>query len=235
VKAAKRKLHQIFAAYCPPEAMTRLGEQVAGLPNPNDETALRESCREILLGHASSAERLSFLPEIYPALWQRTGKPGVLLDLACGFHPFALPWMDLDRTAEYHPSDIDSRLITEVNRFLTHLGRPATARCVDLLSDTPGVLADCALLLKTLPILEQQEKGISPRIIRAIPARYIVVSFPTESLGGLRKGMREHYRQVISRVAEEVAVSMTELPFPTETFYILKKGDLHSAAAGVFV
>jgi 16S rRNA (guanine(1405)-N(7))-methyltransferase len=229
VKAAKRKLHQIYAAYCHPGAIAELERRVAALPPSGDTIALKEACADILLGHASTAERIPFLSDVYAALWQVTGRPRVLLDYGCGFGPFALPWMELDPSTVYYPSDIDRRVIAGVNLFLAHMGRPTTARCVDLCSSVPEAepIADCALLLKILPILEQQEKGISFRVINAIPSRLIVVSFPSESLGGFQKGMREHYHGLISSVASELGVSLAELHFSNESFYVMDRGDRH--------
>ena len=52
VKAAKRKLHQIFAAYCRPGAISELERRVAALPAPDDMNAFQRACAEILAGHA---------------------------------------------------------------------------------------------------------------------------------------------------------------------------------------
>lgn len=215
VKAAKRKLHQVYAAYCPPGAIARLTRLVDALP-ARDSPQLRDHCREILRGHASTAERLPHLETLYPALWEITGPPNSVLDVACGFHPFALPWMHLAADAEYVPCDIDSRLVTQINRFQQHLGRPMTARCSDALTALPTGPFDVAFVLKSLPCLEQQEPGCGALLLKSLPAKHVVASFPTASLGGRRKGMRRNYGTTIDELAGETGMAPSLIDMPGE-------------------
>jgi 16S rRNA (guanine(1405)-N(7))-methyltransferase len=216
LKAAKRKLHQVYAAYCPPGAIARLRRLVAALPPP-ESPEFRDTCREIMRGHASTAERLEQLDELYPRLWDLIGTPTSVLDLACGFHPFALSWMGLGSHVRYVPCDLDEQLIEQVNIFLTHLGWPAAAQCRDVLTNCFET-ADVVLLLKSLPCLEQQEPGAGARLLRALPARTAVVSFPTASLGGKTKGMRRHYSHVVDSLAAELGSIPRMLELPGELF-----------------
>ena len=224
-KAAKRKLHQVHAAYCRHVDVERLPQQVDALPEPTDGAAFRAACRGLLRQHASTAERMGAITTLYPALWRQIGKPGTLLDLACGYHPFALPFMDLDEATTYHACDIDQRLIGAANTFLARLGRPPAAQCKDLLVGMPKVSADVALLFKTLPCLEQQERGIGPELLRAIPARCVVVSFPLQSLAGRHKAMRAGYDRRMSRIVAELGVAAQRLEFGNELFYVLAAGN----------
>jgi 16S rRNA (guanine(1405)-N(7))-methyltransferase len=218
LKAAKRKLHQVYTAYCPPGAIVRLRRLVAALP-PSDSPGFRDACREIMRGHTSTAERLGQLDDLYPRLWELTGPPQSVLDLACGFHPFALPWMGLAANVNYVPCDLDERLIEQVNVFLGHLGRPATARCQDVLTDCLEP-ADVVLILKSLPCLEQQEPGANVRLLRGLQARTAVVSFPTASLGGHRRGMGRHYGKVIESLAVDLGTALQVLESPGEVFAV---------------
>lgn len=222
LKAAKRKLHQVFAAYCQPDHINRLGNEVEQLPPWGDREAHQAACRELLRQHSSTAERLELLESVYPALWQRTGRPRRVLDLACGYHPLALPWMGLD-AAEYFACDIDERLVAAVNAYLARVGRPATACCKDLLVGVPDVDADVALLLKAVPCLEQQQKGATVALLQALPAPRVILSFPLESLGGRTKGMREHYGQLMTALATEVQAQVQTVEFPKEVFFIVTR------------
>jgi 16S rRNA (guanine(1405)-N(7))-methyltransferase len=219
--AARRKLHQVFASYCECADLDRLAGRVAALPDPADAEELRTGCRELLANHASTAERLGLLDGLYETLWREIGRPGVVLDLACGYHPFALPWMGLKDSAVYHGCDIDTRLVAAANAFLARLGRSPNVVCKDVLIGMPDCRADVALLLKTLPCLEQQQKDVGPEFLRAIPARHVVVSFPAASLGGRRKGMRVTYDSRMSEIAAQLNVPVRPLEFATETFYLL--------------
>jgi 16S rRNA (guanine(1405)-N(7))-methyltransferase len=219
LKAAKRKLHQVYAAYCPPGAIARLRRLVAALPSP-ESPDFQDACREILRGHSSTAERLRHLDDIYPRLWEIIGEPSSVLDLACGFHPFALNWMGLGSGVRYVPCDLDEQLIEQVNIFLAHVGRPATAQCRDVLTNC-FEQADVVLLLKSLPCLEQQEPGAGVRLLRTLLARTAVVSFPTASLGGHRIGMRRHYSQFVDSLAAELGTTPRLLELPGEIFAVI--------------
>ena len=50
-----------------------------------------------------------------------------------------------------------------------------------------------ALLLKLLPLLERQRSGAALEAMGAVDAEYLVVSFPTRTLGGRGVGMAAHY------------------------------------------
>jgi 16S rRNA (guanine(1405)-N(7))-methyltransferase len=49
------------------------------------------------------------------------------------------------------------------------------------------------LLLKALPPLEQSDRTIALRLLQALQAEHILVSFPTRTLGGRSKQMGAHY------------------------------------------
>jgi 16S rRNA (guanine(1405)-N(7))-methyltransferase len=223
IKAAKRKLHQVYGAYFDRLDLARVEELVQTLPSAATEDAVRATCREILACHASTAERLPLIDRLYPELLAATGAPSVILDLACGLHPFALPWMALPPQARYHACDIDHRLIDAVSLFLKRTGRRATAECRDILVSLPDGEADVAFLLKTVPCLEQQEPGATVRLLRRLRARHVVVSFPAKTLGGREKGMRDHYDRVMSRIAEELRAPTRRLDYPNETFYVVRR------------
>jgi 16S rRNA (guanine(1405)-N(7))-methyltransferase len=215
LKAAKRKLHQVYSAYCPPGAIARLRRLVADLPRA-DDLSFRDACAEILRGHASTAERLPHVENLYPRLWELTGSPTSVLDLACGFHPFALPWMGLASDVDYAPCDLDERLVEQINVFLRRVGRPAIAECRDLLVEPIADQFDVVFLLKSLPCLEQQEPGAGLRLLQSLPGRCVVISFPTASLGGRGKGMRANYWKSIDALGAALNSAPRMLDIPGE-------------------
>lgn len=224
LRAAKRKLHQAYGAYLEGADPAEIEARVKALPSDLSEEELRAVCLDILRRHASTEERAPFMEEAYREILRRTGTPHAVLDLACGLNPFAFPWMGLPGEVTYHACDIDQRIVPAVNAFFDRLGVAHSAACADVLVSVPEVEADVALLLKTLPCLERQEKGAGAAVLREVRARYVVVSFPTQSLGGREKGMREHYREEMRRIEGELGAGAEEIEFPTETFYVLVKG-----------
>ncbi len=217
-RIARRKLHQVYGAYWSSGDHRRLR---AILDSSIDSAGSLESmCRTVLSLHASTRERLLHLERCYRDLWAITGSPTSVADLACGLSPFALPWMGLPASCPYHPSDIDSRVMDDVNRYLRHVGREESARCLDLLSRDALPEVDVCLILKTLSCLERQEQEAPARLLERIRCRWLVISMPTRSLGGHTRGMREHYRRLVGGLL--AGRELQELDYPGEVFFVTR-------------
>lgn len=229
-KAAKRKLHQIYGAYVTPNLLKKAGALVEALPPDADYGQVEACCEAILRLHASTRERLDYVAELYAAVWRLTGRPKSVLDLACGLNPLALPWMGLPEDVSYTCIDIDHRLIALIDRLFQLAVRQErrtgfqpvfAARCDDILVSPPTDTPDVALLMKTLPCLEQQEAGASLRLLGELRARHVVVSFPTRSLGGRQCGMERNYGELIDELASNLGWQSEKLSYPNEAVYVL--------------
>ncbi len=224
VKRAKRKLHQVHGAYMQGWDAGASHELLGSLPPHPDIAALRTVCRRIMEQHASTRERLPVLDGLYAAIFEVTGVPRRLLDLGCGLHPFALPWMNLPPESEYSAWEVDGQMVALVNRFLTLAGRRPLARWRDGLARFPREEADVILLTKMLPSLEQQRRGCSAELLQALNAPFVVVSFPVRARGGREKGMRAHYTRAMDGL-------LAQCPWPAvgrvewghEVFFVLDK------------
>ncbi len=110
-----------------------------------------------------------------------------------------------------------------MNRYLQLAGFEPLARWQDVLADPPVDPADVALLLKTSSTLERQEKGVTVRLVEALRAPFVVVSFAVKSLGGREKGMPAHYRRQFQAMAEGRPWRVEELAFDTEMVFVVNK------------
>jgi 16S rRNA (guanine(1405)-N(7))-methyltransferase len=227
IKSTKSKLHQVYGAYESAinyrRAYHDLERAFANAQPGGVPAEARFVCHRLLSFHASTQERLHIMDRFFSTIWQYTGVPRIVLDLACGLGPLALPWMDLDRGAVYHAYDIDAKRIAFLNRYfaLTHV--QGDARLQDVISHPPVEQADLALLLKTSACLEQQEKGSTLALLDALNATWIVVTFPVKSLGRREKGMARHYETAFNEMTSCRAWSVTRLIFATELAFIVKK------------
>ncbi len=224
-KAAKRKLHQIYAAYMTARELKKIENLLEQFQPGDNPAAIKELCLQILDCHASARERIPHLPTFYRDIKRVTGEPGSVLDLSCGLNPFTIPWLGLSAGASYRGIDIDCSLIDLINTFLAAIPGDSLATCRDILVSPPTEKVDMALLLKSLPCLEQQEQHCSLRLLKSLNARHLIVSFPTRSLGGRDVGMSEHYDDFMSRLTPEVAVEVSTLSYPNETVYVIEKRD----------
>lgn len=189
-KAAREALHGITGAFMTPADAAACSDSLRDwvvLERP--DALLSEALRR----HASTRERLPLraMDALYGRIFDITGKPGRVLDLACGINPIYLGARGHDVTGV----DISAAAVGLVNGFAASCGAPVRAVCADLLCDggIPDNRYDVALMLKLLPLLERQRSGAAARAMDAVNAAFIVASFPTRTLGGRNVGMAAHY------------------------------------------
>lgn len=220
-KRTKRRLHQIFGAYASPLPYDRLLARLE--ETQGDPDLFKKVTSQILTQHASTAERLDDLEAgFYERIFDITGRPLKVLDLACGFNPLTIPWMNLSPSAFYVAADIDAEMVRFLDRFIALAPVHGEARLVDLIELTPSTSADVAFLFKALPCLRHQTDDLL-RILSAIQAPWLVISFPTKSLGGRPKSMRENYREMFADLLKGVDWERNELDFRSELVFVVRK------------
>jgi 16S rRNA (guanine(1405)-N(7))-methyltransferase len=225
VKRAKRALHEIYGAFVgpAPPLYDRREQTLREAIASGDQARICDELRRIMRDHASTRERLPVLDRFFREIFARTGAPSSLIDVACGLNPLAAAWMELPERALYHACDVDGRLVAFVDRCLTLLDVRHETAVTDLLDPPPAPAVDVALVLKTVPVLEQQAKGAGFALVERLRARTVVVSFPARSLGGRGKGMAVAYSDRFEAVAAERAWSVEKLEFPSELVYLVQK------------
>ncbi len=229
IKTAKRKLHQVFAAFLPRSAKQEAQRLVQRSLTAGVDDRL-DACRAILALHASTAERLAILDDFGALLRSLVPANGAILDIACGFNPFALPLWRLGEGVRYLACDVDCALMEEVDRFLKAINPVNVGECRDVIVAPPTEEVDVALLLKSVTTLEQEEKGAAASLIAAIAAPIVVVSFPTRSLGGRNRGMEGAYRSMAASLFAGQG-TVEERLIGTELFFLLRKSCWASATA----
>lgn len=221
VKATKNKLHQVAGAYFADRPA--YARHLADLAEASTAEGRASACRAIMAQHASTRERLPTLDRFYTTIF--AGLPPItsVLDLACGLNPLARPWMPLAEGAVYTACDVFQDQVDFLNGCFALLGTPGQVFVCDLLSGAPNQTADVALLLKTLPCLEQADKGIGPRLLAQVRAPVVVVSYPAQSLGGRAKGMVSNYAAQFAALAEGQPWTVTRFDFPGELVFRIQR------------
>lgn len=226
VKATKNKLHQIFGAYWRDQPafadwLTLLADA------QSDPDLLQATCRTLMAHHASTRERLAILDSFYVTLFAGLGPVNSVLDLACGLNPLTIPWMPLAPGAAYHACDIAQDQVDFLQGAFGSFGVNGQAHLCDLLQGPPALAepVDVALLLKTIPCLEQVDRQIGSRLLTQVNARVLLVSFPAQSLGGRNKGMVTHYGDHFATLVAEQGWPIEEFLFQNElVFRVQKRG-----------
>lgn len=239
VKATKNKLHQVAGAYLgEPHYDAWLAELRAAYEDDSGDPAaarkrMRAALRRVMAGHASTRERLPILDQFYARTLAGIGPLHSVLDIACGLNPLALGWLPLAADAEYVAYDIASDMMSFLGAYFTletAYGRPGLrglAETRDVIAAPPESHAELALLLKAIPCLEQIDKSAGERLLRAVRAEHLLVSFPAHSLGGRSKGMVANYEarfdDLMARTGIGARAAITRFQFATELAFLISR------------
>lgn len=224
LKSIKNKLHQVSGAYLEghnnyPRWLNQFQQAVLS----GDRSILQQLCLNIMSYHTSTRERLPIMDQFYAACMADLAPVRSVLDIACGLNPLAIPWMPLADNASYYAYDIHQQMLDFLAQCMTMLGIRGHAEAIDVVQNCPTQEVDVALVLKTLPCLEQIDKQAGSYILHTLKARHMIVSFPVASLGGKNRGMiayyDAHFRALIGNEPWEVH----RLELATELVFIVRK------------
>lgn len=221
-RAVRKRLHNIMAPYLGdpdyPAALAELREVYAG----DDEAAIKVTCARIMAAHDSTRERLPILDSFYRRIFDITGPPESILDLACGLDPLALPWMDAPGLDAFYAYDIHEPRIAFLNDYFDLCGLPRLAKVQDVAYHPPQETADVALFLKEIPRFERNYEGGTLRLLESLRAHWIVVSFPTISLHGGRS-LESRYRDFFHSLIAGTHWPASEVQFDSELVFCIER------------
>jgi 16S rRNA (guanine(1405)-N(7))-methyltransferase len=224
IKSTKNKLHQVGGAYFlkKPNYGVWLKKLRKAKKSAN-ENLFRKACAEIMSYHYSTRERLNILEEFYRQIFSLLPSVNSIIDVACGFHPFSIPWMPISKNTKYYAYDIYRDMIDFLNEFMNIQNVQGYAEARDVIKNTPIVHTDLAFVLYTLPCLEQIEKSAGLKVLESINSNYLVVSYPVHSLGGRQKDMRKYYEARFNKIIQGKNWTVQQLEFSTELVFLITK------------
>ncbi|KPL24144.1 MAG: hypothetical protein AMJ93_02925 [Anaerolineae bacterium SM23_84] len=224
IKATKNKLHQVGAAYQAGRMdYDRWLDALGTTASSGDRQRFLQVCREVMKGHSSTRERADILDEFYARTLASLSGIRTVLDIACGLNPLAIPWMPLDRDLEYHAYDMYTDMVAFLSQFLDLAGVRGQAEARDVSRFPPTRRADLALILKSLPCMEQLDKSASVRLLEATNADHLLISFPVRSLGGRGKGMAQSYERQFLGLLAGKPWAFRRFEFSTELAFLVSK------------
>lgn len=221
-EVVRRKLHNLVAPYLGDPDYEAVQALIPTLPQRLDAPDVKEFCLRVLNAHSSTRERVPINEEFYKRIFALTGIPAVVLDLACGLNPFALPWMNLPPTCQYLAYDLHQPRVQLIDAFLRHFGQAGAACRQDILVDPPQTQADVIFFFKEAHRFEQRETGATRKFLDYLQARQILLSLPTESLTG-RRSMLEQDRALVAAACGGKPWQVEELLFSTEIVFCIRK------------
>src|SRR6266699_932934 len=224
IKSTKNKLHQVGGAYqtSAPRYSVWLDELKFAKRSGNEQH-FHDTCQWIMQYHSSTRERLPILEQFYSTIFANLPPINSVIDIACGLHPLAIPWMPLSEHVQYFAYDIYEDMIGFLNDSLALMPVQGSGKVSDVIHDCPTQKVDVAFILKAIPCLEQVDKSAGLRLLETINADHLVVSFPARSLGGKKKGMLTNYEAKFYQLIRDKNWSMKRFVFPTELVFLISK------------
>ena len=224
VKVTKNKLHQIGGAYLEGEIPYESWlDELRDASQQQYGERLRQSCMRMMAYHASTRERLPILEQFYTILLADLPPINTVIDLACGLHPLAIPWMPLGEYVQYYAYDIYKDMTNFLNDFVTIINIQGCAQSCDVIQSCPTHHVDLAFMLKAIPCLEQVNKTATLRLLDTINADHLLVSFPVHSLGGRKKSMAANYEARFRELVAHKNWSIERFEFASELVFRIAK------------
>lgn len=196
--------------------------------NKNREKYLKNLIKEpsidnhikVLELHKSSKERLPFYEEIYEKIFSVIGKPETIMDLACGYNPISYPFMKINCSIK--AIDISKEDMKFLEEYFKAQNIKGEGIALDLTKDSAlenisKMEAEACFLFKALDSIETRKRNFSKSLIDKINCKWLVISFPTKSLGG-KKEIKTSKRRWIEKNYEITKSFEVE----NEIFYIIK-------------
>jgi 16S rRNA (guanine(1405)-N(7))-methyltransferase len=224
LKSAKAILHNVMAPYLGDPDYEAEEKNLAAISAGKDAGAISGLCMEILSRHDSTRERLPYQVDFYKTIRDIAPKMRVVMDLASGLNPFALPFMELPPQTQYHAYDIHQPRVDLINHFFIYLGLEPLAEIRDVLLDPPLIRADAAFLFKEAHRMEKRRKGCSRELIKILKARVIFISLPNRSLDG-KRDLHQRMEVLFQQISAGLGGITGSHEFPGETLYWIKNND----------
>ncbi len=235
IKAVRKELRKVYGVFRVEEEAQRRRELFAqyqqhlSISGKSSGKNIKDCLLQILATHSSTRERLPWYPQLYRKLFSLTGKPLSIIDLGCGINPFSFPLMGL-RRCTYYALDISGEEITLLQQFFDALHAKnqafhGSAEILDLAHW--GKLAhfkkaDVCFLFKMTDVLDRG-KGhkATEAVIKTVPARWAIVSFPTRTMSGV--AMNVPRRSWFEWLCRRLGYKYRSVLFENEIFYVVEK------------
>jgi 16S rRNA (guanine(1405)-N(7))-methyltransferase len=186
---------------------------------------------ELLTCHISTKERADHYAEFFEKLIAIAGTPSLVLELACGLNPIAWYRHSNIRPVTHIVSDISDVDCAQLQHWFEINDLSAKAVPLDLvkhavqLSDSPfNQRFDMCIMLKTLDTLEYQKRYVTYDLLKRINARWIVASFPLQSVRRVQMD-RSSKINWFEKMLARCEMTFVTFEIPGEVVYVCQRAD----------
>jgi len=227
VKEIRANLRRLYGLFRVEEEAKRRKELVEELLQ-SEKKQRKNIIDKILSTHSSTKERMPFYEKIYEKIFLMTGKPESIIDLGCGINPFSISYMGLNKL-DYHAYDLSVEEIGGLNLYFKLLHQEnkhfrGKAEILDIMNwvKISKLSTDICFLFKMTDVLDSgRGHKAAETVVKNVPAKYVVVSFPTRTMSG--KKMNFPRRKWIELMCERLGYKFKMIKFANEIFYVVKK------------
>ncbi|MBE2280421.1 MAG: hypothetical protein IAE91_08525 [Ignavibacteriaceae bacterium] len=221
--SAMKKLHRIRAEYLGEPNYKKVKESLkAAFESGNDEE-INGILFDIFSEHSSTRERNILLKEYYGKIFDYTGTPESIADLAAAFNPLSFRWMGLPKSVKYFAYDVNINFIELINFYFGLEGLSQTAIQRDILISPPEIYTDIAFLFKMFYCLEHRRRGAGIEVVKNVPSKYVAISFPTINLVNKKTDILAIHHEDILKAVSENNWKMDYINFANEIVVMITK------------
>jgi len=215
IKAIRADLHKNYGVF-----QRKLNKREKLLQKLKNNYSLN-LINEILNTHSSSSERIKIYPHLYKVIFKFTGKPKKILDLASGLNPLSIPYMNL-KNINYTATELNQKDCQFLNDFFKIIKIKGKAYSLDLtkVKSIKGKY-DICFLFKVLDSIELKGHKLTEHLIKIIPAKYLIVSFPIKTIS--YKKMNKPRRTWLELLLKRLNLNFIIFEIENEIFYIIEK------------
>jgi len=219
VKAVKRELHSIQGVFADNNGHARAEALINGYAGA-DMASDRGFALQLMGLHSSTRERIAEAESVFEFLGGIVSQGDAIVDVGCGYNLFSFPFLKT-KPLTYEGFDADGRAVGVVNKYCEAAGLAYRARTLDAVTQRPDGECCVLFMFKMIPLLERQRKGRAYELLSEITYRAAVVSFPTRSVSGRRKGMETFYPPLFEKSLPPGLKISDRKDFTNEIFFIL--------------
>lgn len=182
--------------------------------------------------HKSTQERVPYYVQFYQKMFtilKGWGLPEefTVLDVACGYNPFAVSYMPMV-PQRYVACDLSSQEMAVIEQFFKNESLSGEAFGQDVMDASfLRYLADhsfdVVFFFKALDSFERVKRHSSKKLLAAVNAPFIVVSFPLVSIGG-GSTIQGSKRVWFENFCQKENWILESFELPNEVVYVVNKG-----------
>ncbi len=193
-----------------------------------EDCKTKKDALQILKLHKSTKERINYYEKVYGKIFEWY-KPKYIADLACGLNPISYSIIEevLKYSPKYFASDLGIEDMNFLNIYFKKFKINGIAKNIEItnlgiLKDKYFMKSDLIFLFKALDSFEEIKKNISKKLLEKIPAKNIVISFPTKSLIS-KKHIKINKRNWIINFIKKQNWKLEQFEVENEIFFLVEK------------